>query len=312
MKKHLPSAIVLFALLLVLCLHAFAAENTFDSGTGTAAATFGSYAALAQKSTLVISSTATPVAANNVAAELRTTPDITVNGTSIGVQTARTTLDGVTYVAASPVLQTLYPSVVISFQEDRLVASAPGMNLQATAGNCYFLVNDRYFYAPTAIPVSGEDLMLPVSALADALGCSVRENSDTQDLVLKQVGLVASAGTYDADDLYWLSRAIYSEAGNQPMAGRIAVGTVILNRVASDTFPDTVEDVIFAPNQFSPVANGTIYNEPDEESIIAAKLCLDGVREAGDSLYFNVNSMRSWASLSRVYVCTIGGHTFYL
>ncbi|MDO4825774.1 MAG: cell wall hydrolase, partial [Bacillota bacterium] len=117
---------------------------------------------------------------------------------------------------------------------------------------------------------------------------------------------------YPEEDLYWLSRAIYSESGNQPMAGRIAVGTVILNRVADPAFPDTIKDVVFAPRQFSPVANGTIYHAPDERSVVAAKLCLDGVREAEPCLYFNVTTMYSWADRSRTYYCTIGGHNFYL
>lgn len=81
---------------------------------------------------------------------------------------------------------------------------------------------------------------------------------------------MATANTYVEEDLYWLSRAIYSESGNQPMKGRIAVGTVILNRVADEAFPDTIQEVIFAPGQFSPVANGTIYRTPDEKSVIAA------------------------------------------
>ena len=96
------------------------------------------------------------------------------------------------------------------------------------------------------------------------------------------------------------------------MKGRIAVGTVILNRVADPAFPDTVQEVIFAPRQFSPVDNGTIYLTPDTESVIAAKLCLDGAREAENCLYFNVTSMVSWADRARTLSCTIGDHNFYL
>jgi len=156
------------------------------------------------------------------------------------------------------------------------------------------------------------DLLLPAESLANALGCSVVKEPATGTLSIRRVGPVATANTYVEEDLYWLSRAIYSESGNQPMKGRIAVGTVILNRVADEAFPDTIQEVIFAPGQFSPVANGTIYRTPDEKSVIAAKLCLDGVREADGCLYFNVTSMYSWADQSRTYSCTIGGHNFYL
>lgn len=153
--------------------------------------------------------------------------------------------------------------------------------------------------------------------LANALGTrytgyTITIQPTTGDLRLSQTGAPATAPVYPEEDLYWLSRAIYSESGNQPMAGRIAVGTVILNRVADPAFPDTIKDVVFAPRQFSPVANGTIYHDPDERSVVAAKLCLDGVREAEPCLYFNVTTMYSWADRSRTYYCTIGGHNFYL
>ena len=180
------------------------------------------------------------------------------------------------------------------------------------AEEAYFMVNDRYFYVPSLVMAQENDLLLPAESLANALGCSVVKEPATGTLSIRRVGPVATANTYVEEDLYWLSRAIYSESGNQPMKGRIAVGTVILNRVADEAFPDTIQEVIFAPGQFSPVANGTIYRTPDEKSVIAAKLCLDGVREADGCLYLNVTSMYSWADQSRTYSCTIGGHNFYL
>ena len=92
---------------------------------------------------------------------------------------------------------------------------------------------------------------------------------------------------------------------------------MILNRVASPLFPNTIYEVIFdrryGSNQFTPVTNGTIYNTPNAESVIAAKLCLDGAREADDSLYFvaSRSANRSWAGRNRAYCETIGAHTFY-
>jgi len=99
----------------------------------------------------------------------------------------------------------------------------------------------------------------------------------------------------------------------QPLEGKIAVGNVVLNRVKSPTFPNSVRDVIFQRWQFTPAENGTIYLEPNAESVIAAKLCLDGANTAGDSLYFvnPLTSPNSWASRYRPYVATIGAHAFY-
>ena len=96
----------------------------------------------------------------------------------------------------------------------------------------------------------------------------------------------------------------------------MAVGTVVLNRVASDEFPNNIYDVIFDRKwgvQFTPVANGTIYDTPTAESVLAAKLCLEGGRVAGDSLYFLAPELTSnhWIMNNREYVTTIGCHWFY-
>ena len=314
MKKHLPSAIILFVLLLAFCFHAFAANNKSYSGTSTLPSPRSGYLFSSTLGTTYIDYTDVidPVTTSTVAAELRTTPDITVNGTSIAHRATRATVDGTVYLSVSPLLSILFPDVTILLEDGRLTARGDTLSFEAIAGEAYFMVNDRYFYVPSLVVAQDNDLLLPAEGFAKALGCSAVIDAETDALVIRQVGPVAAAKTYQEEDLYWLSRAIYSESGNQPMKGRIAVGTVILNRVASDAFPNTIQEVIFAPGQFSPVANGTIYRDPDERSVIAAKLCLDGVREAEGCLYFNVTSMRSWADQSRTYYCTIGGHNFYL
>ena len=83
--------------------------------------------------------------------------------------------------------------------------------------------------------------------------------------------------------------------------------------MADPRFPGTVKDVIFQSNQFTPVRNGSIYRNPSNESVIAAKLCLEGANTVGSSLYF-VNprvSPNSWASRNRPHVATIGAHAFF-
>lgn len=310
MKKHLPSALILFALLLVLCLHAFAADNPSDSGRYTPSPGSGYLFTSAQTGTRAKLPPA--LGGTGTLEALCTTPDVTVNGISIGYMTPRCTVDGTIYVAVSPILQTLSPGTAITFQDGCLTAAGDMVCLQAREGDAYFQVNQRYLYVPSLVVIQEGQLMLPAATLADALGCSLRSDGGETDLVFRQVSPAVRPGTYDANDLYWLSRAIYAEAGNQPMQGRLAVGTVILNRVANSQFPNTIEEVVFQPGQFSPVSNGTIYRDPDEDSVVAAKLCLDGVREADDCLYFNVTSMYSWADKARTYYCTIGGHKFYL
>lgn len=120
-----------------------------------------------------------------------------------------------------------------------------------------------------------------------------------------------------SEDLYWLSRIIHAEAGGEPYKGKVAVGSVVLNRVQSKDFPNTVKGVIFEYHQnipqFSPVADGSLYKTPSQESIEAAKEALNGVRPVGDATYFfNPNKAAgSWIVRSKTYVAKIGDHVFY-
>ena len=126
MKKHLPSAAVLAALLLVLCLHAFAAEHTsFDSGLSTSASSGGGYIFTKVQETKYTDYTdVIPVlTAAETNGNLRTAPDITVNGTSIGHLTARTLVGSTTYAEAGPILQVLYPEIALTTQDGHLTAT---------------------------------------------------------------------------------------------------------------------------------------------------------------------------------------------
>ena len=126
-----------------------------------------------------------------------------------------------------------------------------------------------------------------------------------------------SSKNYTSGDLYWLARIIEAEAGAEPYQGKVAVGNVILNRVKSKDFPNTIYNVIFEYfgniPQFSPVQEGTIYNTPSKESINAAKDAINGYKPVGDATYFfNPNKAAgSWIVKNKSYVSTIGGHAFY-
>lgn len=86
-----------------------------------------------------------------------------------------------------------------------------------------------------------------------------------------------------------LAQLIESESGNQPYKGKLAVGTVVMNRVSSDEFPDNIKDVIYQKKQFSVVSNGTIRNKPSDDSIKAAKEILDGKRVLDSNILYFYN-----------------------
>jgi N-acetylmuramoyl-L-alanine amidase len=129
---------------------------------------------------------------------------------------------------------------------------------------------------------------------------------------------VASRGTsYTTNDLYWLSRIINAEAEAEPYTGKVAVGNVILNRVKSNLFPNTIKGVIFeyykGIPQFSPVADATIYNAPNADSIKAAKAVLSGTSIVGNATYFfnPDKSEGKWIVENKTVVKRIGNHVFY-
>ena len=84
-----------------------------------------------------------------------------------------------------------------------------------------------------------------------------------------------SAKSYSQDDLYVLSHIIYAEAGNQSDECQLAVGSVVLNRVKSDKFPNTIYGVVFQKGQYSPTWNGAYYKEPSDRAIKNAKYLLE-------------------------------------
>lgn len=127
----------------------------------------------------------------------------------------------------------------------------------------------------------------------------------------------SAARNQTSEDLYWLSRIINAEAGGESYQGKVAVGNVVLNRVQSKNFPNTVKGVIFEYHnsipQFSPVADGSLYKTPSQESIKAAKDALNGAKPVGNATYFFNPSKAagSWIVRSKTYVTRIGQHVFY-
>ncbi len=223
------------------------------------------------------------------------------------------------YVPLRAVTNALRPSAAVSWENNTAVIRASGLTVTAKPGDCYIVANGRMLYAPDGVKLIDGTTMVPVRVLAKALGASVAWDEETKTVtVTSGSGTILSGDSYyDADSLYWLARIINAESESEPLAGKIAVGNVILNRVADSGFPDTIYGVIFDSRwggQFQPASNGTIYNTPTAESILAAKLCLDGASTAGSSLFFlnPAISTNLWTTQNRTLVATIGNHALYL
>lgn len=240
-----------------------------------------------------------------------------VDGQRVYTENLASWEDGALWVPLRPVSEALGADEV-SWDEGTMTASilAPGLKLDAPVGAMYITANGRYFYAPGGVRLRGGRTMVPLTALARAFGADVTRSPDgTVSVVSGEAPVDSGDSFYGSDDLYWLSRIIEAEAGGEPFVGKIAVGNVVMERTLAPEFPDTVEEVIFDRRygvQFTPAYSGSIYNSPSADSIIAAKLALEG-EYVVHALYFASRQAAEycWAARNCQEVADLWGHVFY-
>ena len=192
-----------------------------------------------------------------------------------------------------------------------------GLELIMSAG-CYVnYANGRVLFSMTPNVIMSDGRMyVPASSFAKAIGMTARSTENTLSLSGSFKPILRAEDYYRADEVLWLGRIIHAEAQGEPLLGKIAVGNVVLNRVKSPYYPNTIYGVIFDRKngvQFSPILNGTIYNTPNYNSTLAAKICLEGFDVANGAFFFLQPrlSTSSWIPKNRDYTFTIGNHDFY-
>ena len=127
---------------------------------------------------------------------------------------------------------------------------------------------------------------------------------------LSALGL-SSSTSYTSQDLYLLAKCVHAEARGEPYVGQVAVAAVILNRVDSPEFPNTISGVIYQPWTFTAVNDGQINLEPNDSAYSAAKDALNGWDPTyGCLYYYNPKTATSEWIWSRIPVVTIGEHVF--
>lgn len=127
------------------------------------------------------------------------------------------------------------------------------------------------------------------------------------------ITLTSSSGQASAsgNDLYLLARCVYGEARGEPYTGKVAVAAVILNRVKSSSFPNTVSGVIYQSGAFTAVDDGQINLGTDDECLRAAQDALNGWDPTyGCVYYYNPKTATNKWIRSRPVVVTIGNHVF--
>lgn len=145
-------------------------------------------------------------------------------------------------------------------------------------------------------------------ATYEALGMNESYN------VLKKEYSITGNDTYSdytSTDLYLLAKCIYAEGRGEPYVGQVAIGAVILNRVKSSSFPNSVAGVVYQKGAFTAVADGQINLEPDKTAYNAAQDALNGWDPSYGCLYYYNPAVAtsSWI-FNRETVTVIGRHVF--
>ena len=120
-----------------------------------------------------------------------------------------------------------------------------------------------------------------------------------------------SASLYRESELSLLARLVSGEARGEPYIGQVAVAAVVLNRVRSDDFPDTISSVIFQPGAFDAVWDGQFDMEPTASCVRAARDAMNGWDPTGGcTYYYNPSTATNEWIWSRQVQLTIGRHAF--
>lgn len=163
------------------------------------------------------------------------------------------------------------------------------------------------FYDGEINGIFNEETILAVKNYQESKGLDV--NGELDSVTTASLGV--SASSQANSDLYLLAKLIYSEARGEPYVGQVAVGAVVLNRVANPGFPNTLEGVIYQPWAFTALHDGQFSLEPNSTAYQAAQDALNGWDPSyGSIYYYNPRTATSSWIFSRTTVVTIGNHVF--
>ena len=127
----------------------------------------------------------------------------------------------------------------------------------------------------------------------------------------KKPSAVNTPNGFAQNDINLMANAVYGEARGEPFTGQVAVAAVIINRVNSVQFPNTVSGVIFEPGAFTAVADGQIYLTPNEQAKKAVLDAINGLDPTGEAIYyFNPDTATNKWIWSRPQIKRIGKHIF--
>jgi len=185
----------------------------------------------------------------------------------------------------------------------------------ATVKKIQQLLKNQGFYTGAVDGIYGPKTVAAVKAYQKRFNLTVDGIVGTKTAAYMGISLSGTTTTsgYSSSDLYLLARLVNGEARGEPYTGQVAVAAVVLNRVKSASFPNTISGVIYQSNAFTSVADGQINLAPSESAKKAAQDAMNGWDPTSGCLYFYnpATSTSKWI-WSRTVVVTIGKHNFAL
>ncbi len=170
----------------------------------------------------------------------------------------------------------------------------------------------RYFQQKNGLAVDGKVGTQTLKALGIYTSSSSSSSgSSSSGSSSSSSNSVSAVGSYSSSDVQLLARCIYGEARGESYTGKVAVGAVIINRVRSSSFPNSVSGVIYQNGAFDAVSDGQINLTPSDECVKAARDAMNGWDPSGGAIYYYNPSTatNSWIR-SRPIVARIGNHVF--
>ena len=169
------------------------------------------------------------------------------------------------------------------------------------------------YYSGSVDGIYGSQTVSAVKKFQKKNGLTVDGIAGTQ--TLKAMGITSSSSSSsssnNSSNVNLLARVVYGEARGEPYTGQVAVAAVVLNRVKSSKFPNTIAGVVYQSGAFDAVADGQVNMTPDATAKKAAQDALNGWDPSyGAIYYFNPNTATNKWIWSRPMTVTIGKHRF--
>ena len=218
------------------------------------------------------------------------------------------------------IVSTVLVLLAITFIATLMVQNAPvveALSKYGSRGQEVRSIQDKLkrwgYYTGNVDGIYGSLTVSAVKRFQQKNGLKVDGIAGTQ--TLNAMGIMQSSNsgssTNNSSNVNLLARAIYGEARGEPYTGQVAVGAVIMNRVRSSKFPNTISGVIYQSGAFDAVSDGQINLTPDATAKKAAQDALNGWDPSyGAIYYFNPNTATNKWIWSRPMTVTIGKHRF--